>query len=159
MTLLYEAGQVNRYHTNPVMARTPQTNADHSWGVVAILIDLLEGNVSRNLLLAAILHDADEILGGDLPYPVKKANPEFAKDHAELTQRMAADHGFPPVPELTEEEAKWLHFADRLECQLRARLYEPALADSAPWFRSLDGEILPMADELGVGLRVRRWFS
>lgn len=74
------AGQVKRYHTWPTLQS--QTNADHTWHVMRIYVQLFAGYIAgpHEAALGYIMyHDIGEIKTGDLPFPVKSENP-FLKD-------------------------------------------------------------------------------
>jgi 5'-deoxynucleotidase YfbR-like HD superfamily hydrolase len=70
------AGGVRRYHTWPVVHQ--QTNAEHQWNVARIVLAIWPG-APRQLIFAALFHDIGELATGDLPYPVKKDNPDLKK--------------------------------------------------------------------------------
>lgn len=69
---MLRSGRVTRYHNTPMLTR--QTVADHTWGVCVCLQWLFDGEVSADLLKAALYHDAPEIITGDLPAPAKVDN-------------------------------------------------------------------------------------
>tara|TARA_R110002072_G_scaffold26966_17_gene88466 strand:+ start:713 stop:1195 length:483 start_codon:yes stop_codon:yes gene_type:complete len=141
---IYESGQVARYHCNPRMSLFRQTNADHQWGCV-ILILQLHPDPSINLIRAAATHDCGEIDAGDLSHPVKRSNPEHAAAHDALEAEKAEAMGV-PRPQLTNEEARWLKLADRLESFLYMKMY----GTLHQWQLSQIQELLDRASELGV---------
>jgi len=143
----HSTGQTVRYHTNPVMARLHQTDADHSWGV-AMIIMALHPNPSRNLLGMAIAHDSGEKWAGDLSYPFKRMYPDIGRLHAAAEYELALRHKIPQF-ELTLEEAKWLRMADRLECHLYAEIFHRWVVKQPDWVKQHD-DILEMAKELGI---------
>ena len=143
----HSTGQTVRYHTNPVMARLHQTDADHSWGVAMIIL-ALHPNPSRNLLGQAIAHDSGEKWAGDLSYPFKRMFPEIKKLHNKAEKELALHHKIPQF-ELTLEEAKWLRFADRLECHLYAEIFHPWVVKQPDWVAQ-HKLIEEMAIELGI---------
>jgi 5'-deoxynucleotidase YfbR-like HD superfamily hydrolase len=109
------SGTTYRYHCNTVMGRLLQTNADHQWGVVTIIL-MLHPNPSRSLLRAAHFHDGGEKWAGDLSGPFKTAHRDFADQHQIIERRIALEKGLPNIWErLTDEEERWLHFADKYE--------------------------------------------
>lgn len=73
--LLREAASVQRYHTQR-MQRKQELNA-HSYGV-AMLVQHLYPECSRDLLLAALYHDLPEYFTGDVPAPAKRGIPQLA---------------------------------------------------------------------------------
>lgn len=148
---LHSTGQTVRYHTNPVMSRLHQTDADHSWGVAMIII-ALNPNPSRNLLGQAIVHDCGEKWAGDLSYPFKRMYPEIGNAHADAEKQLALDHKVPQF-ELTQEERKWLSFADRLECHLFAEIYHPWIVKQSSWLKQHE-LIDQTARELGINVDI-----
>ena len=90
----HATGQTVRYHTNPVMSRLHQTDADHSWGVAMIILSL-HPNPSRNLVAQAVVHDCGEKWAGDLSYPFKRMYPQVGHAHADAEAQLARDHGIP----------------------------------------------------------------
>lgn len=105
----YLAGKVKRWHTCVGME---QTNADHSHGVIMV-IALLHPNPSANLLKAAAAHDLGEFVVGDMPSPAKR-DPIIASRIKQLEYEARHAMGIPDWP-LTEEEQRWLAFADAYE--------------------------------------------
>ena len=148
----YEAGAVIRYHTHPRLGRFTQNDAAHSWGVAA-LITQLHPDPSTKLLLAAILHDTGERFAGDLPAPVKAANPKMAADHAALEARIRADKIYGGAYELDDEDQAWLKMCDMLECCMFASLSVPEILKSTPWV-SLIEATANLATKLWVQPRV-----
>lgn len=143
----HSTGQTVRYHTNPVMARLHQTDGEHSWGVAMIILKL-HPNPSRNLLGMAIVHDSGEKWAGDMSYPFKRAYPEIAVLHAKAEVELARRHGIPDF-KINLEEAKWLRFADRLECHLYAEIFHPWVVKQPDWLLQHE-DIILMAQELGI---------
>jgi 5'-deoxynucleotidase YfbR-like HD superfamily hydrolase len=105
----YLAGKVKRWHTCVGME---QTNADHSHGVIMV-IALLHPNPSANLLKAAAAHDLGEFITGDMLSPAK-SDPVIRDRLKQLESEGRHSMGIPDWP-LTEEEQKWLEFADAYE--------------------------------------------
>lgn len=147
VAVAHQAGQVVRYHTNPILWRFGQTNADHTHGVIMIILKL-HPNPSRNLLAAATVHDSGERWAGDLSYPFKRANPEAAAQHAVTELRLAIENGIPQF-EITLEEKQWLFFADKLESYLYVQLLYSALQAGAGW-----PEMRIMLTEMAIALGV-----
>jgi 5'-deoxynucleotidase YfbR-like HD superfamily hydrolase len=153
VVIAHQAGQVTRYHTNPVVSRLNQTTADHSHGVIMILLKL-HPNPSRNLLAQAAVHDSGERWAGDLPYPFKKANPEAAAAHHETEVRLAIEHEIPQFHhDLTMEDQKWLFFADKLESYLYVQIFCPWIQVGNGWPEQKD-MLLRMAQELGINQEI-----
>lgn len=70
----FMAGQLQRYHTWPVLHR--QTLAEHQWGVSRILLQIWP-DAPKEVVQYALFHDMGEIRTGDLPFPVKQDCPEL----------------------------------------------------------------------------------
>ena len=106
---LYEAGSVKRWHT--VRTIQTQTLADHSWGVIMILLVIT--NPSQTLIRAAATHDLSEVITGDVPAPTKWAHPRL--DDALQTVERGYNESHLIDYNLTSEDAKYLKWADMLE--------------------------------------------
>ena len=61
---LYLSGSVQRWHMNPIMARTGQTLADHQGRCVLLLL-ALHGAPSFALIRAMATHDVGEVGAGE----------------------------------------------------------------------------------------------
>lgn len=152
LRITFRAGQVRRYHALPEIATLGQTVADHSWGMLALLYKL-NPTPSPNLVKAIAMHDGDEIVGGDMSYTFKLAEPELAAEHDRKAKKMAKLAGIPQPPRLTEEEELWLKLLDRLESHLLVMLYRPDLL-SRPEFVNQEMAILDMARRIDLTLPV-----
>lgn len=107
--------QVRRYHT----WRTIQTQSvgEHSAQISRIMITVWP-ECPRHLLVHAILHDVGEMTG-DLPYPVKRNDPELKsrmtlaelRTHRKMSEKFMLPH---PVS-LSEDEEKFFKFCEYLE--------------------------------------------
>lgn len=105
---------VKRFHTTH---RTQQeTVGHHSANVCAILLRL-EPNVSKDVLVRALMHDVPEYYTGDVPAPFKWDNTEAksALNTGELRYIRANDI---PHPELDIYELALLKLADMLDLVL-----------------------------------------
>lgn len=105
------AGLVRRFHTWPVLRE--QTNAEHSWQVMRIMIELF-GHQKAVVWHYVQFHDLGEVAVGDVPYPVKARNPtiKIAFDTLEHKARLALGHD---LPVLTVEQIKKVKLAHMLE--------------------------------------------
>lgn len=102
-------GNVARYHCERVTRN--QRVSEHSHGVAVILAFLT--TPSAELLKAALFHDLNEKLVGDMPAPIKWKHPEISKFLNEEGERMDAMLGITVV--LSDEEQRLLKLADYLE--------------------------------------------
>lgn len=107
---LMDGGEITRYHTKRVLR--PQSVAAHS-ARVGMLCQLVWPECSANLLRAALLHDISELCTGDVPSPVKWANPALKAELSRVTTQYETDHGL-RMP-LTEDEQLVLRWADLAE--------------------------------------------
>jgi 5'-deoxynucleotidase YfbR-like HD superfamily hydrolase len=151
MRKLYRSGLVQRYHSNPDLARFGQTNAQHQWGV-AVLVLALHPRPSKNLIIAAVLHDVGEIDAGDLSRPFKREHPEFAAAHRSIEEsfrdetigvNLASSFGG-----LTPTEKDWLKLCDNLESYLFALTFNRSVTETQHWI-DYQELILSSAENLG----------
>lgn len=144
---IYESGFVRRYHTNLQLGGFGQTNAAHQWGV-ALLITLMHPNPGRNLLIAALVHDAGEAFTGDLPSPFKQQYPSIAEEVSDLEKLWVYNAMDEELYTITEEDESWIKMCDGLE----ACLFNRAMKQKPPseeWARH-ESRVLDMAESLGV---------
>jgi 5'-deoxynucleotidase YfbR-like HD superfamily hydrolase len=112
---LYDSGAVVRWHTWPTIKE--QRNSEHQWGVALIVAQIAPGR--SDLLLPALTHDLAEVSTGDVPYHVKKANPELKEMLDELEDEFNAKHGLPLYNSgQSDEDAHILKWADMYELYL-----------------------------------------
>ncbi len=108
---LEASARVRRWHTEDVLHQ--QTVGEHTYTVMHLVLLLTGGNASRNLLVAALLHDTAERMFGDIPSPTKRLG-EFKEKLDALEDTFLRDIGV-TMPDLSEEEARMLKLADGLE--------------------------------------------
>lgn len=150
----YLSGSVMRWHHNPAMVWTGQTDADHQ-GRCVLLAVLLHPAPSAGLLRYLATHDAGELDAGDLSLDFKQAEPEFAAAHA-LFEAKARAALFGADPALTLDEVRWAKLIDRLEsaCWVLHRNPEEYRRPGAKWQKA-EAWMLVQADDLGCGDAVR----
>jgi 5'-deoxynucleotidase YfbR-like HD superfamily hydrolase len=131
---LYRAGAVERFHTMPTHQR--QTIADHSWGVIMIMLAIVD-DPSGNLIKAAATHDLAESVTGDLPATVKWNEPQLRRELEALEQKFAIKHNiFPHLDKLEEEVLRWADMAELVMfCEGEIRLGNQNL--SVVWRRGI----------------------
>lgn len=149
---IFNTGRVSRYHCNPPLAHLHQSNADHQWGVVAILF-ALHPNPTLALIHEGAFHDAGELGSGDLAYPVKQRHPEHAAAHEVVEARARLEAGVPAF-ELTDEDRAWLKLADRLEAYLYMKLH----GQQGQWNEGHIAAVLELAEKLGCRPEVEEVF-
>ena len=128
LTALYNAGAVRRWHTNPHMAH---------------VVDTIDGHSGR----VALTHDDGEYAVGDIPAPARAAMPTSARAALDAIETAAREAIWGPDPVLTEAEALWLRYADRLDAYITAER-AGAPMDRDGWPDAL-GWIAATAVELG----------
>ncbi len=126
MTPLHRARSVRRWHTNPYLAGSGDTVGIHG-PRVRLIIAKLHPAPSDALLTAAETHDDGEWLTGDIPGPAKRKMPLCASEWLEAEERRGriVVHGYDPMDRITQEDATWLQFADRLDAWQWASRYAP----------------------------------
>lgn len=107
----YKSAQVTRWHNKPDIPA--QTNADHSFGMLLLLIKL-HPSPSANLMQAVIRHDLGEVFSGDFPHDAKKAFPEL-KEISETYQSIFELQFLNSEIELLPIDKLWLKLLDQLE--------------------------------------------
>lgn len=155
---LIRSGLVRRWHMNPDMAHSGETNAQHQWMVVSLIL-ALNPQASRALLIEALWHDVGELRAGDLSAPFKRENPAIAMDHAvfEFQARREICGSF----DLTAQETLWLKMVDQLAAYLWMLIRAPHLAQRLDWMGDHD-RVVSIADALGVKAAVKEligWFA
>jgi 5'-deoxynucleotidase YfbR-like HD superfamily hydrolase len=116
------AGEVTRYHAVPTVR--PQTDALHSWNMIALALFITNGQASRDLLIEIAMHDTGELFVGDVPYTVKRDNPALGRlindmeAHARVHETMLG-----PI-DLSPHDAAILKICDTLEGFIWCAKYE-----------------------------------
>lgn len=104
---ILQSGNVVRFHNS--IGMDCQKNSDHQWEV-ALILQHIYPQCSKELLLAALTHDAAEYFTGDIPFPTKQASPELKsvldKLEREWEERMGVHFDLHP------EEKFFLKLAD-----------------------------------------------
>lgn len=146
---LYLSSFVRRWHTDARLAPTGQTLGHHQWGV-ATLVLLLHPNPSRSLILAALTHDAGEMLTGDVPWAFKKFYGGGGLAEAvEIAGEAERDDMLGFRLEIEETEQVWLTMCDSLEALLYVSVHDPVRLNEPNW-RGLRNLIEGWAFALGV---------
>lgn len=107
---ILNSGNVVRFHNHAGIDK--QKNSEHEWGT-ALIVQHIFPECSKELLLAALTHDAHEYFTGDIPFPVKQSCPELKSMLASLESKWEAENGIDK--NLTSEEKVCLKIADVLE--------------------------------------------
>lgn len=106
------AGRVVRYHGQYLIR--PENIAEHTFGVMNILVIMTDGAVSKNLLLNALYHDGGEFISGDMFSPIKRAVPGL-REACNALEEVGTNMTIGALPALTEWEYKILKVADNLD--------------------------------------------
>lgn len=116
-----DAGSIKRFHCARVIKE--ETVAEHSLNVAALCLVLTKGLASRELLIAAMLHDHGEAAIGDIPANVKSLMTNNVREALERQEAAEVALMFPDLrtAPLTEEEQYTLTIADRLDGLLKCR--------------------------------------
>lgn len=128
---IYLTGKTLRYHARPEIGIFNQNTADHSWGLVTLMV-LLKPDVSREAVLKGHFHDAGERWAGDLPHPFKRANAYVAQRHAVTEHRLARENGVPQF-DTTDEEDALIKLCDLLEAYLFVKLRRSDIIEEESW--------------------------
>lgn len=140
---IWRSGLVRRWHCNPDLAHTNQTNAAHQWGVAMIAMYLFPGYTS--LIEKALTHDIGEVNIGDVSAEAKRSNTELKKLLKEEEDRNLKSMGL----EDTDPTNDCLHLCDMLEAYMWARQHNPEILETEPWLNQIS-EMQDMASELEV---------
>lgn len=76
--LARSAGRVQRYHQHALLR--PENVAEHTFGLVNLLMIMTDRQVTAKLIMAAMAHDMGEYVSGDIPSPVKHGMGKEARD-------------------------------------------------------------------------------
>ena len=141
------SGLVRRWHSNPDLAHTAQTNAQHQWGCAILVLHLWPDD--HELTVAALTHDVGEVGIGDVSGPAKFANPALkeAMDGAEFANFESLGL---PCPSKTQE----LKLVDMLEAYMWADRYAPQSMVRDGWPEMYE-DILSLARHLRVYEKVK----
>lgn len=114
----WNAQFISRFHT--VASLHPkQTVGSHSFGV-AILINELWEDTTKNLIMAALYHDVPELILGDIPFTAKCDYSEIALAFEKAEEKVSEELELPQVKSflLTDGEKRRLKMADMLDLVL-----------------------------------------
>lgn len=111
-----EGGGVRRCHIVP--GNSQYNVAQHTYGAVSLLL-LLHPDPSVDLIKAVQWHDVGERWLGDLPATAKWENPALGEVYEAAEEEILDRLGL--MPDLTEEDRRWLKAVDTLELWLWCR--------------------------------------
>lgn len=139
------AGGVKRYHTWPTLQQ--QTVADHIFNVLRIYWHLY-GPPPPVVFTYLIWSDAGELKTGDLPFPVKRDNPQL-KEICDQLEGQAVKQMGGMLPELTDNQRWQVKAVDllemfefgRVEVCLGNKFAEPIVRDTYASLRKLEASV------------------
>lgn len=170
------AGQVERFHTWPVLRR--QTVAEHAWNAARILLSIFP-EAPRELIVQTLLHDVGEIATGDVPSYTKSGSSVIKREMDKLEERawlaMCLPWGLPaPVPvhensvlitkladvmELWETGLQELAMGNQLAMLIKVKIGEDMYARIDAMQRSENPLLISVGERAltYVARRVREW--
>jgi len=116
--LARRAGRVTRYHQHTLLKT--ENVAEHTFGLINILMIMTDRQITSKLLMAAMTHDQGEYVSGDIPSPIKHGLGVEFKDLLNTIEDKAMHdiHGG-TWEELSEWEYLLLKTADNLDGLLK----------------------------------------
>ena len=151
----WEATFTRRWHRHAHLADTHDPIAGHQ-GRVALLA-LMMFPTAHALHRAAIMHDMGEAAVGDVPNPVKNANPDLKRALDRIEAEAMVEIGLPGV-DLDDRERDMLRLCDKLDAILWARHHKPDLLDDPRWQGDVS-EVRGLMWRCGVGHLVNGLFG
>ena len=145
---MWRAQRVRRWHCNPDLSETSDFIDGHSARVAKLILALGDGEASRQLIIAALIHDDGEHAVGDIAQPVKswlRLNKPDTWAQIEAVEASALDATWSGAavncPSLDEAEGRWLKFADRLDAFIwaathGARMDRNGWPEDRAWLRA-----------------------
>jgi len=107
---ILRSGEIRRYHATPGVPT--QSLSTHQWGV-AMLLQKFYPHESKEVLLYALTHDVAESATGDMPAPVKRANPRLKTILEVMEERVEEELGI--ASSLTLEQYQKVKVCDIIE--------------------------------------------
>ena len=135
-----------RWHNKPQMGHVRDTVAAHSARVQAIILTLWP-DASRDLLIAALQHDAHEAIIGDMPGDAKAQFQALASAYDLAGAEVDREYGW--AVDLPPVDRQRLKFADRLDALLLVQDHAPEWAETDEWVNA-EAAICGAAEALGV---------
>ena len=143
---VWKSGLVRRWHSNPDMAHTAQTNAQHQWGCAILALSLWPDD--HQLMIAALTHDVGEVGVGDVS-AVAKLGSWALTDAINAAEKLSFERLDLPQPGWSRR----LNLIDRLEAYLWTAQRAPQLLSGDGWPKA-QHYILAEADRTDVFLEV-----
>lgn len=115
--LARRAGRVNRYHQHTLLRS--ENVAEHTFGLLNLLMVMTDQQITAKLLLAAIKHDMGEYVSGDIPSPVKHNLPVEGQMYIDALEDFGVTEIHANEEGLSEWEALLLKSCDLLDGLLK----------------------------------------
>lgn len=135
-----DSGYVQRYHSNPGLARIGQQNSAHQWGATIILLHF-HPEASKALLTYMLTHDVGEYGTADLPGPFKGVLKETAPKVASVLERVERNNRLDMLEtgarRFTEVEQTLISLADAFEALDFALRFDPKQVYTENWYKCL----------------------
>lgn len=153
------SGDVERFHQCTGM--TKQRNSEHQWGV-ALLVQHFDKQCRKEVILAALTHDATELVLGDIPAPTKWTIPEIKVLLDKAEENIEVEWGI--HFKLSPVEKHLLKLCDMFEgmqyCIKRVKMGERRAAiPFKAWANHIDNKFVPLTlDRYSVLSNVQREF-
>jgi len=128
---IHRSGYVRRYHSNPDLAAHGDSLAHHQGQVAQIILEFHPAP-SIDLIYEALHHDCGESDVGDMSATAKAENPELAAMLAASETLRRARMGC-PERKLTDTDARWLKWADRLQARRHVSHVAPHVLTGDGW--------------------------
>ena len=141
------ATHVRRWHANPALCHTVDPIGFHSGRMGVLALHFWGAGASRDLLVACLCHDLGESATGDVPWDVKRDNPDLKAILDRIEANALADMGL--AFDLSPDDARRLQFLDRLDAYGWAQHHAPHVMRYPDW-REARAWIEAEAAALGV---------
>lgn len=143
----WKATFTRRWHHQFDLADTNDPNSGHQHRT-ALLLLLFWPDISRDALVAAVIHDQGEMAAGDLGRGAKRKYPELRAMLREIEDEEIQAQTF-PKPGLDHEHHERIRFCDMLDAYLWAMKHKPHILRKSDWLAQRE-EMYNMARHLGV---------
>lgn len=116
----YLSGEVKRYAVWPTLV--PQTVGSHTWGLYHVYWRIF-GMPTAEVALYIHLHDAQEIVTGDNPFPMSSKYPSLRKAKDEMEADASVSLDLPDIgSQITDLEKAKVKICDLLEMMMKGML-------------------------------------
>jgi len=134
---ILDSGQVMRWHTSPQMNRLNQSNASHTFGVMAIAEFLEPELCNLNFFRHVLYHDCGEIGTGDVSSNVKMRRADLSlilkQEETEEIYKMGIE-----MPPVTPAQLLLAKLADILEAHYHILQYAVHPKEVEGWTKSIE---------------------